>query len=64
MVTKEEAREKLKQLVKDFSAIHKSYLDSMPEEDIKHQFIEPLFEEVLGWERKSVLKEQIRTEKW
>ena len=32
MVTKEEAKERLKQLIKDFSQIPKSHLDSMPEE--------------------------------
>jgi len=56
MLTKEEAKEKLKELVKDFSEIPKSHLDSMPEEDIKFQFIEPLFE-ALGWERKDIQKE-------
>ena len=57
MLTKEQAKEKLKHLVKDFSEIPKSHLDSMPEEDIKFQFIEPLFE-ALGWERKSIQKEK------
>jgi len=53
---KEEAKEKIKALVKDFSEIPKQHLDSMPEEDIKFQFIEPLFE-ALGWERKEISKE-------
>jgi len=51
----EEAREKIKSLVKDFSENPK-YWDSKPEEDIKFQFIEPLFE-ALGWERKEISKE-------
>jgi len=52
---KEKAKEKIKQLVKDFSENPK-YWDSKPEEDIKFQFIEPLFE-ALGWERKEISKE-------
>lgn len=56
MITKEEAKEKLKSLIKDFKDGEK-YWDSKPEEDIKHQFIEPLFEEVLGWDRKDISKE-------
>ena len=57
MVTKEEAKERLKELIKDFSEGEK-YWETKPEEDIKHQFIEPLFEEVLGWNRKEISKEQ------
>src|SRR3989344_4265357 len=57
MITKEEAKEKLKQLIKNFSDGEK-YWDSKPEEDIKYQFIEPLFEDVLGWNRKEISKEQ------
>lgn len=56
MITKEKAREKIERLVEDFKAIPKSHLDSMPEEDIKFQFIEPLLE-ALGWERKEITKE-------
>ena len=56
MITKEEAKEKVKELVEQFSSIPKSNLDSMPEEDIKFKFIEPLFE-ILGWERKDINKE-------
>ena len=56
MITKEEAKERLKSLIKDFKEGEK-YWDSKPEEDIKHQFIEPLFEEVLGWDRKDISKE-------
>jgi len=56
MITKEEAKVKLKKLVDNFSENPK-YWDSKPEEDIKHLFIEPLFEEILGWDRKDVSKE-------
>jgi len=35
MITKEEAKEKLKQLIKDFSDGER-YWDSKPEEDIKY----------------------------
>lgn len=48
---KEEAKEKLKQLVKDFQEGQK-YWDTKSEETIKKQFIEPLFEDVLGWKRR------------
>jgi len=57
MITKEEAREKIKQLVKDFSEIPKQQLDSMPEEQIKFIFMEPLLE-ALGWQKKDIVKEQ------
>ncbi len=56
MITKEEAKKEIKKLVEEFSSIPKSNLDSMPEEDIKFKFIEPLFE-ILGWERKDINKE-------
>lgn len=56
MITKEEAKEKIKKLVETFSENPK-YWDAKPEEDIKFQFIEPLFE-ALGWERKEISKEQ------
>ena len=57
MLSKEEAKEKLKQLVQEFKDGER-YWDSKPEEDIKHQFIEPLFEDILGWDRKDISKEQ------
>ena len=56
MLSKEEAKDKLKKLV-DYFSENPKYWDSKPEEDIKHLFIEPLFEEVLGWDRKDVSKE-------
>jgi len=56
MTTKEEAKEKVKELVEQFLSVSKTNLDSMPEEDIKFKFIEPLFE-ILGWERKDINKE-------
>ena len=56
MITKEQAKEKIKLLVKDFSEIHKSQLDEMKEEQIKWLFIEPLLE-ALGWEKKDIEKE-------
>jgi len=56
MLTKEQAKEKLKQLIQDFKEGEK-YWDTKPEEDIKHQFIEPLFEDILGWDRKNISKE-------
>ena len=56
MVTKEEAKERVKDLVKEFSEIPKLQLDEMKEEQIKWLFIEPLIE-ALGWEKKSIEKE-------
>ena len=57
MITKEEAKEKIKKLVQEFKDIPKSHLDSMPEEKIKFLFIEPLLE-ALGWEKKDIEKEE------
>lgn len=57
MITKEEAKEKLRELIKDFSEGEK-YWDTKSEETIKKQFIEPLFENVLGWNRKDILMEE------
>jgi len=56
MLTKEEAKEKVSKLVKEFSEIPKSSLDEMKEEQIKWLFIEPLLE-ALGWEKKEIEKE-------
>ena len=55
-MNKEEAKEKIKKLVDDFSEIPKSQLDEMKEEQIKWLFIEPLLE-ALGWEKKEIEKE-------
>ena len=56
MRDKEKAREEVKKLVEKLESYSKDELDSMPEEDIKFQFIEPLFE-ALGWEREQISKE-------
>ena len=56
MITKEQAKEKIKQLVNDFKEGEEVW-SNKPEEDIKFQFIEPLFE-ALGWDRKDISKEQ------
>jgi predicted type IV restriction endonuclease/tRNA1(Val) A37 N6-methylase TrmN6 len=56
MLTKEEAKERVKELVKEFSEIPKSQLNEMKEDQIKWLFIEPLFE-ALGWEKKDIEKE-------
>jgi len=53
---KENAKQEVEKIVKRFQAISQSKLDSMPEEDIKFQFIEPLFE-TLGWKREEISKE-------
>ncbi|MBI4116460.1 N-6 DNA methylase [Candidatus Pacearchaeota archaeon] len=57
MTTKEEAKLEVEKIVRKFSLKSKSELDSMPEEDIKFQFIEPLFE-ALGWNREDISKEK------
>jgi predicted type IV restriction endonuclease len=57
MVTKEEAKEEIEKLVEKFQSYPKEKLDSMPEEQIKFRFIEPLFE-ALGWEREDIEKEK------
>ena len=56
MISKEEAKEKIKKLVEEFKEIPKSHLDSMPEEDIKRIFITPLLE-YLGWGKFDILSE-------
>lgn len=53
---KENAKQEVEKMVKCFQAIPQNKLDSMPEEDIKFQFIEPLFE-ALGWKREEISKE-------
>src|SRR3989338_584627 len=53
---KENAKQEVEKIVKRFQAIPQGKLDSMPEEDIKFQFIEPLFE-ALGWKREEISKE-------
>ena len=53
---KEKAKERVRELVKEFSEYSKDELNSMSEEDIKFKFIEPLFK-ALGWERKDINKE-------
>ncbi|MFH0711888.1 MAG: N-6 DNA methylase [archaeon] len=56
MSDKEKAKEEVGRLVEKFESYPKSQIDSMPEEDIKFQFIEPLFE-ALGWKREEISKE-------
>lgn len=56
MLTKEEAKERVKCLVKEFSEIPKSQLDELKEDQVKWLFIEPLFE-ALGWGKKDIEKE-------
>ena len=56
MTTKEEAKKEVKKLVDEFKSIPEQELNSMPEEQIKYRFIEPLFD-ALGWQRKDIEKE-------
>ena len=60
MQNKEEAKEKLKELVDVFSSAsrNKEYILGFSEEDIKNQFIDPFVYDVLGWNRQDVRKEQ------
>ncbi|MDP4039396.1 MAG: N-6 DNA methylase [Candidatus Pacearchaeota archaeon] len=53
---KENAKQEVEKIVKRFQEIPQNKIDSMPEEDIKFQFIEPLFES-LGWKREEISKE-------
>jgi len=53
---KEIAKSEVEKIVKKFQSYPKEKLDSMPEEDIKFQFIEPLLE-ALGWKREEISKE-------
>jgi len=55
-MNKEIAKQEVDKIVKRFQSFSKYELDSMPEEDIKFQFIEPLFE-ALGWKREDISKE-------
>lgn len=56
MLSKEEAKEKIGKLVEKFNSYSKNEIDSLPEEQIKFLFIEPLFE-FLGWKREDIEKE-------
>ncbi len=50
---KETAKQEVEKIVGKFLTIPKKELDSMPEEQIKFRFIEPLFQ-ALGWEREDI----------
>ena len=57
MISKEEAKEKVRILVEEFSAFSKEQLDGKSEFQIQSEFIDPLFE-ALGWDmRKEVERE-------
>ena len=49
MINKDEAREKVKKLVEEFKEIPKKILDEKSEDQIRVEFIDPLFE-ALGWD--------------
>lgn len=58
MVSKEEAKEKIKELVKEFSEYSKEELDKKSEIQIQYEFIDELFK-ALGWDmRKDVEREE------
>ena len=58
MITKEQAKIKVSDLVKDFSQIPKEKLDEKSEFQIQSEFIDPLFE-ALGWDmRKDAQREK------
>ena len=59
MLGKEEAREKIKSLVEEFLKYSKEEINSKSENQIKSEFIDPLFE-ALGWDMR---KEAEREEK-
>lgn len=49
MLTKEQAKERIGNLIKEFSELTKEQLDIKSENQIKSEFIDPLFE-ALGWD--------------
>ena len=51
MITKEKAKEKIKELVDDFLSVPKEKLDEKSEFQIQTEYIDPLFE-ALGWDMK------------
>lgn len=59
MIDKEVAKAKLKELVEEFASANKNkdYINEKNEEWIKHNYLEPLLYDVLGWERKDLEKE-------
>ena len=56
---KETAKEKLKELVEQFALAskNKDFINEKNEEWVKHNYLEPLLYDVLGWERKDIEKE-------
>jgi predicted RNA methylase len=57
-ITKEEAKEKVKELVKEFSHYTREELNNKSEDQIRAEFIDPLFE-ALGWDmRKDAQRNQ------
>ncbi|MFA6022865.1 MAG: N-6 DNA methylase [Candidatus Pacearchaeota archaeon] len=59
MITKEEAKAKVKILVDEFSSFTKEELDTKSENQIKSQFIDPLFE-ALGWDMRNEAEREER----
>ena len=59
MITKEEAKENIKKLVKEFSEYSKEELDRKSENQIKSEFIDPLFE-ALGWDMRKDAERESR----
>ena len=59
MLDKEQAKIRLKALVHQFSqaSMNKDYVNSHNEEWVKHNYIEPLLYDVLGWSRADIEKE-------
>src|SRR3989344_109312 len=59
MLDKEQAKIRLKALVHQFSqaSMNKDYINSQNEEWVKHNYIEPLLYDVLGWSRADIEKE-------
>lgn len=59
MLDKEQAKIRLKALVHQFSqaSMNKDYINPQNEEWVKHNYIEPLLYDVLGWSRADIEKE-------
>jgi type I restriction-modification system DNA methylase subunit len=54
MITKEELKNKLDDLIKDYQSYSKEDRDSMSEDDTRRKFIDRLLKDVLGWDEKNI----------
>ena len=55
MINKEQAKEKLKNLIKDFNS-NLSYYKKLTESDVEDKLVDELFVNILGWDKKNYEK--------